>query len=527
MKYLFILMAAGPLLAQTCSYSTKPTSFTFGSDATPPQILQVLTQVGCAYTATAGASWIHITNPQVFQSNQTINFTVDQNADTQYRSTVITIADNVNHLDVAITQAAGTCVNQISSASASYPLAGGTGSFQVTTGCQWTVSSNAGWARISAPVGSTIGNGTVSYTVAANGDGTGCVAARSTTLTVNVGTATAQSLPFSISQPGSNVPITFASSSATFGSVAVIASFQLNAGNGCTWKVATDVNWIQIANSSVSGTGNGTITFGLSQNTAATRTGHITSGSQVFTITQTGVSVPTPVLSAIVNSASGATGAVSPGEIVALYGSNMGPSTGVAFSQTVPTSLAGVQVMFGSFPAPLTYVSASQINAVVPYGLAPGGTAPVTVQYQNQSTPPFTANVQAVAPAIFSADLSGHGPGAILNSDYSLNSGVKPAAIGSVVMIYATGGGVTNPPSADASPAPSAEPFARLVAPVSVTIGGVAAQVLYAGGSPGLVSGLTQINAIVPPGVTPGPSVPVTLQMSGVAAQSGITVAVQ
>jgi uncharacterized protein (TIGR03437 family) len=138
----------------------------------------------------------------------------------------------------------------------------------------------------------------------------------------------------------------------------------------------------------------------------------------------------------------------------------------------------------------------------------------------------MTAAVQSATPAIFSADMTGRGPGAILNTDFKLNKDSNPAAAGSVVMIYATGGGVTSPASTDGSLAPSAEPFARLTLPVSVTIGGVAAQVTYSGGSPGLVSGLTQINAVVPAGVT-GPAVPVLLQIGGFQSQSGLTLAVQ
>jgi uncharacterized protein (TIGR03437 family) len=231
------------------------------------------------------------------------------------------------------------------------------------------------------------------------------------------------------------------------------------------------------------------------------------------------------VLSAIINSASGASGPISPGEIVSIFGSNMGPAVGVAFGQTIPFSLAGVQVMFGNAAAPLTYVSATQINAVVPYGIA-GSTTQLQVVYQQQNSNTVTATTQLATPGIFSADKSGHGPGAILNSDYTVNATVNPAHAGSVVMIYATGGGVTTPASADGSLAPSAEPFARLLAPVTVSIGGAQAQVLYAGGAPGLISGLTQINVIVPGGVTPGASVPVIVQVGGYQSQTGLTIAV-
>jgi uncharacterized protein (TIGR03437 family) len=148
------------------------------------------------------------------------------------------------------------------------------------------------------------------------------------------------------------------------------------------------------------------------------------------------------------------------------------------------------------------------------------------VQYQGQSSNSISATVQTAVPGVFSVDFTGHGPGAILNSDYTTNSSTKPAPMGSVVMIYATGGGVTSPASTDGGLAPSAEPFARIVLPVTVTIGGTDAQVLYSGGAPGLVNGLIQINAVVPSRLTPG-LVPVLVQIGGFQSQSGLTMAVQ
>jgi uncharacterized protein (TIGR03437 family) len=114
--------------------------------------------------------------------------------------------------------------------------------------------------------------------------------------------------------------------------------------------------------------------------------------------------------------------------------------------------------------------------------------------------------VQTEAPGIF---LIGTTQGAILNSDYSVNSGTNPAAIGSFVQIYATGSGPVVPSLSDGEIATGASTTSA--ANVSVTIGGVAAQVLYAGSAPGLVAGALQINVIVPAGVTPGPAVPVVL----------------
>jgi uncharacterized protein (TIGR03437 family) len=74
--------------------------------------------------------------------------------------------------------------------------------------------------------------------------------------------------------------------------------------------------------------------------------------------------------------------------------------------------------------------------------------------------------------------------------------------------------------------APVPPPLHVLTATVRVTIGGVDAPVQFAGASPQLVFGVVQINATVPPGVAPGPGVPLAVTIGGVASQAGVTVAV-
>jgi uncharacterized protein (TIGR03437 family) len=63
--------------------------------------------------------------------------------------------------------------------------------------------------------------------------------------------------------------------------------------------------------------------------------------------------------------------------------------------------------------------------------------------------------------------------------------------------------------------------------PVAVTIGGVPATVSYSGAAPTQIAGLTQINAQVPAGVTPGTKVPVVVTIGTWQSQSGVTMAVQ
>jgi len=63
--------------------------------------------------------------------------------------------------------------------------------------------------------------------------------------------------------------------------------------------------------------------------------------------------------------------------------------------------------------------------------------------------------------------------------------------------------------------------------PVKVTIAGLDVAVVYAGPAPGAVSGLVQVNALVPTFPFTFPATPLTIEIGGVASQSGVTIAVQ
>ena len=238
-----------------------------------------------------------------------------------------------------------------------------------------------------------------------------------------------------------------------------------------------------------------------------------------------------PSLSAggVVNAANYTQGRVAPGEIISLFGSALGPSTPAYLTLMNPllvaNSLAGVHVLFDGVPAPLIYASAGQLNAVIPYSVAGKVSTVVQVEYLGATTAPASLPVAAVSPAIFTLDTSGKGPGAIRNSDETVNSPSNPAARGDYVSIYLTGAGTTSPAGVDGLRplGPSYRPNAK----VSVTIGSIPCQVSYAGGAPGLVSGAVQINAQVPQNAPPGPAVPVAVNIGGVDSQSGVTMAVR
>jgi uncharacterized protein (TIGR03437 family) len=232
----------------------------------------------------------------------------------------------------------------------------------------------------------------------------------------------------------------------------------------------------------------------------------------------------------ILNAASFAAGPVAPGEIIAIIGTGLGPGalTGFQIDENgqVATTLADTRVLFDNIPAPLLYVQASQLSAIVPYAVAGTTQAKVEVRYKGAKSNAVVAQVAASALGIFTLDSSGKGQGAILNQNYSLNSPANPAEKGAVVILYGTGEGETNPQVADGRLA-SSEELPRPKLPVSVKVGGVEAEVLYAGSAPGMVVGLLQVNLRVPPGVASGNAVPVVLTIGSASSPPGVTMAVK
>ncbi len=233
-----------------------------------------------------------------------------------------------------------------------------------------------------------------------------------------------------------------------------------------------------------------------------------------------------PVLT-VVNAASGGSDAIAPGEIVTIYGSNIGPPNPAGIQTAggrVMTQSGGAEVLFDGEPAPITFASINQINAVVPYGVRGRSSTKVQVRYNGQTSAAVPIDVQDAMPAIFTLTGTGTGAAAVLNQDGSVNSVNRPARRGSIVVIYATGEGITNPLVPDGQIATAVYP--KPVLPVSVRIGGQPAVIHYAGAAPSIVAGALQLNVQIPDGVRAGGNVPVTLVIGDAASPSGVTIAV-
>ena len=211
-------------------------------------------------------------------------------------------------------------------------------------------------------------------------------------------------------------------------------------------------------------------------------------------VTLTIGTIPTPAVTAIVNAASYANGAIAPGQLVTVFGTNLG----------VP----GLKITFDGTAAQLTYTTAGQVGAVVPIAVSGKTQTSVVATYGTQTAPAVNKTVAPSAPGLFTANASGTGPGAILNQTGTLNTAVAPAPKGTIVALYLTGGGIN-----------------MSTANTTVTIGGQSATLAYAGVAPG-ITGLNQVNATIPATAASGAQ-PVIVTVAGAAAQTGVTVNVQ
>lgn len=231
--------------------------------------------------------------------------------------------------------------------------------------------------------------------------------------------------------------------------------------------------------------------------------------------------------------------AISPGELVSIFGSDLATQVLGQFDSTgaYPTDLGGNTVTFNGVAAPLIYTSPTRIDTIVPYEIA--GQQFVTIQVGRApnlaKSNPFRMTLNDTSPGVFTVLQNGSGQGVIYNAYYGQvpvtpNSVDNPAAKGTAITILATGAGIwLNPPAQNGSIVlyVFGPLFYLPVAPVSLTRGGQPAKVLWAGARPFEVSGMLQVNAIVPDNIGSGPqAVVLTIGQSSNLPQQ-VTVAVQ
>ena len=304
----------------------------------------------------------------------------------------------------------------------------------------------------------------------------------------------------------------------------------------CTWAVTGLPGWTAVSGAS-SGAGSASVALAVfPNNSGATLNATVSIAGASVTVTQPALAMAALApLKSVVNAASYVGGPVSAGEMVTIFGMGIGPAT-AAGATTDPatgklaTVIGGVQVLFNGVAAPMIYASSTQVSAVVPYEMASVASPSVWIEYAGQSSNAYPLSLAAAAPGLFAQNASGSGPGSILNQDSSLNGPSHAAAKGSIVQVFMTGEGQTNPggvtgkittvtlPPPQVTPAP--------VQPITVTVGGQMATYTYAGEAPGMVAGVMQLNVQIPANAPSG-ALSIQVSIGGNRSQSGITVSVQ
>lgn len=190
----------------------------------------------------------------------------------------------------------------------------------------------------------------------------------------------------------------------------------------------------------------------------------------------------------VVDAASFLGGALSPGQIVTVFVGGVGPPQLVTAQLTadqtaVTRELAGTRVLVDGTPAPVLFTRSDMVAAILPFSV--GSTARLRMEFNGRSTNEVAIPVSASAPALFAGT-----PGSL--------------ARGSIAVFFATGLGATTPASLEGALATA--PLPSPVLPVSMTIGGFPAEIVFGGAAPGQVAGLFQINARVSDRAAVGPA---------------------
>jgi uncharacterized protein (TIGR03437 family) len=540
----------------------SPTALTFSAaPGTNPssQVLSVLSSVGTSFTITSNQSWLSVTpTSATTNTNVTVSVTSAALPSGSYTGTLsFNSGSAIQTVQVSLTVTGSGASGNVTASPTSMTFSGQAGGSAPATQ-SLTISPATGTTAIGFTVTTTTTSGgswlsvtgsnstSTALTVAASitglsaGTYNGNIAitpSGGTVLNVPV-TLTVNAAPF-VSATPTNLSFTFRA-----GGTAPAAQQISVSGNGASLSFAATAsstgNWLQVSPPSGSTPATVNVTVNTTSLAVGDYTGSVTIAGANGATGSTTVSValkvtaPLPTISKITNAASYASAGISPGEIITLFGTDLGPATASGLtldsSGKVATTLAGVQVLINNFPSPMIFASNTQVSAVVPYELAQFTTATVLVKYLGQTSNGVVSNVSTTAPGVFTQNSQGTGTGSILNANGSLNSPANPATRGDTVALYMTGEGQTSPPgvtgkitTVNATPPLTPAPLL----PVSVLVGGQpAAAIPFFGEAPGLVSGVMQVNFTIPTNIAAG-DVSVVVSVGGNPSQNGVTISVK
>jgi uncharacterized protein (TIGR03437 family) len=202
-------------------------------------------------------------------------------------------------------------------------------------------------------------------------------------------------------------------------------------------------------------------------------------------------SIPAIAAASVTNAASFQPGPLAPGSLFTIFAGNLAQQSNSPAGDPWPTTLSGLSVKINGIAAPIAFVGPTQVNAQVPFELAPGP-AFLVLESNGAVADPVPVTIAATTPGVFLLGMQA----AALNQDGTINGSSTPAPTGSVVAVYFTGQGqVDHPP--DTGTAASSQTLSNTLAHTSATIGGLPAIVSFSGLAPGFI-GLAQANVQVP-----------------------------
>ena len=221
---------------------------------------------------------------------------------------------------------------------------------------------------------------------------------------------------------------------------------------------------------------------------------------------------------------------MSPGELVVLRGTGIGPADRVQYqpdgSGLLPDNLGGIQVQFDGRPAAAVEAGANWIVTVVPYSVAGQATTTITASGGGAPVSPLTVAVADASPGLASVNGAGVGAGIFMNEDGTANAAGNAAPRGTVVSIAITGAGATSPPNDWIDELATLDEYPEPALPVTARVNGDPAEVVYAGSGPGMLGAVIVVQIRIPETAPAGDGIPVAVRVGGATAPA-VTISVQ
>lgn len=257
--------------AAPCHFTVSASETTVSVSGATVRVSVAASSPACTWTAVSNVPWITIQSGASGSGNGTVTLNVAANTGDNREGAVVVAGETI-----VLRQPTSACSFSLAPPNAAFSYPGGSGAVTVTmvmgATCAWTATADEPWISITSGAAGT-GSGSVTFTVGANAG-----AARSATMSI-------AGLPFPVTQEAAPCTYTIAPTGQSVAAAGGSGSFTVTAHAGCPWTATPSAGWITIT-SGASGNGAGTVAFAVAPNDGGARTGTITAGGQMFTITQ-------------------------------------------------------------------------------------------------------------------------------------------------------------------------------------------------------------------------------------------------